>query len=45
MKLVLGKKFIAAFGLAILVLLVISLVSRASAAKLLATAEDEGSNG
>src|SRR5216110_2115488 len=38
MQLVLSKKQIAAFGLAVLVLIVISVVSRGSAARLLATA-------
>jgi PAS domain S-box-containing protein len=38
MKHVIGKKLIAAFGLAVLVLLSISVVSRGSAARLLATA-------
>jgi PAS domain S-box-containing protein len=38
MKLVIGKKLIAAFGLAVVVLLAISVVSRGSAARLLATA-------
>ena len=38
MKLVIGKKLIVAFGLAVLVLLAISVVSRGSAARLLATA-------
>jgi PAS domain S-box-containing protein len=38
MKLLIGKKLIAAFGLAILLLLAISAVSRGSAARLLATA-------
>jgi PAS domain S-box-containing protein len=37
-KLVIGKKLLAAFGLAVVVLLAISVVSRGSAARLLATA-------